>query len=90
MLQWSIRISHFTGSSVPTDPWNTATVYDTGLVNTKALNDLPERYDPNWQISILLRLRASYQISIQYNSTVKKKKKFTMQDLSRIKDGHNK
>lgn len=40
------RISHFTGTSAPTDPWNITTVYNTGLVDIKALYDLPESYDP--------------------------------------------
>lgn len=29
-----------------TDPWEVTTVYDLGLVDIKALYDLPERYDP--------------------------------------------
>lgn len=38
----SSKIRHFTGSSAPTDRWNIVTVYDTDLVNIKALYDLPQ------------------------------------------------
>lgn len=39
-------LSHFTGSSAPADSWKITIVYDTGLVDIKALYDLPERFDP--------------------------------------------
>lgn len=38
----SSKIRHFTGSSAPTDRWNIVTVYDTDLVDIKALYDLPQ------------------------------------------------
>lgn len=38
-------LSHFTCSSALKDPWNIVIVYDPGLVDIKALYDLPERHD---------------------------------------------
>lgn len=59
-------ISHFTGSSAPTDPWNITMVYDTGLVVIKALYELPQRYDPQMAN---INFIAAACITLAYNIT---------------------
>lgn len=58
------------GSSAPTDPWNITTIYNKGLVDIKALCDLPEIYDPETG-KYKFYCSGVYRITLAYNASIK-------------------